>query len=296
MIERISHFSYGLVGWTARGLAPHLKDMERSLERAGLKIALPAYISFMLFSALLASGLGFILSIILARLMFALPFSLASIILGISVGVLGFGVTFSITYFLPSLTASRKRNEIEANLPFTISFMSILSSAGLPPGRIFRALAVLEERGQVGIGGEAKTILRDLEVFGIDLSTAIKSAAIRSPSRILAGILEGMLAVIHTGGDLAKFFEEEARSLMGMRRATMREFVDTLLMLAEIYMSMFIAFPLILLLLLAIMSFMGGGVIGGMTPEMMIMLIIYVIVPVFGIIYIVMLSLMTPRE
>jgi hypothetical protein len=44
------------------------------------------------------------------------------------------------------------------------------------------------------------------------------------------------------------------------------------------------------------MSFMGGGAIGGISPEMLIMLIIYVVVPVFGIIYIVMLSLMTPRE
>ena len=296
MIERISHFSYGLVGWSARGIAPHLKDLEGSLEKAGIRVALPAYVSFMIFSALLASVLGFILSIALARLMFGIPFSLVSTILGVSVGIMGFGVSFAITYFLPSLTASRKRGEIEVNLPFTLSFMSILSSAGLPPNRIFKALATLEEKGQVGLGGEAKNILRDIEIFGIDLSTAIKSAAERSPSRILAGIFEGMLAVIHTGGDLAKFFEEETRSLMRMRRATLREFVDTLLMLAEVYMSIFIAFPLILLLLLAIMGFMGGGTIAGMTPETIIMLIIYIIVPVFGVFYVMMLNLITPRE
>ena len=50
----------------------------------------------------------------------------------------------------------------------------------------------------------------------------------------------------------------------------LREFIDTLLMLAEVYMSLFIAFPLILLLLLAIMSFMGGGTVAGFTPEMLI--------------------------
>jgi len=297
LIERASHFSYGLLGWSARGLAPHLKELGANLEKAGIRVALPAYVSFIMFCSLTAFGLGFALSIIIAHLMFGLPIlSPVSLIFGGAVGGLGFSVAFAVTYMLPSATANRKRNEIEVNLPFTLSFMSILSSAGLPPKRIFRALAMLEERGQIGFGGEAKTILRDIEVFGVDFSTALKSAALRCPSKVLAGILEGMLGVIHAGGNLAKFFEEEARSLMGMRRAALREFVDTLLMLAEVYMSMFIAFPLILLLLLAIMSFMGGGAIAGIPPETIIVMVIYVMVPVFGILYIVMLSIMTPRE
>ena len=44
------------------------------------------------------------------------------------------------------------------------------------------------------------------------------------------------------------------------------------------------------------MSFMGGGTVAGFTPEMLIMIIIYVVVPAFSILYLVMLNLITPRE
>ena len=290
------HFSYGVVGWLAKGLVGQLKDLEEALEKAGIRVALPAYASFMLFISFMVFLLSLLYTPLFAFLAFRLPVFPIGIILGVFAGLLGFGGAFIITYMLPSLVAGRRKSEVEVNLPFTLSFMSILASAGLPPNRIFKALAVLEERGHVGLAGEAKNILRDMELFGVDLSTALKEAARRCPSKILAGIFEGMIAVIHSGGDLGKYFDEEARSLMRARRAMLREFIDTLLMLAEVYMSLFIAFPLILLLLLAIMSFMGGGAVAGFTPEMLIMIIIYVMVPVFSILYLVMLNLITPRE
>ncbi len=273
-----------------------MKDLKGSLEKAGIRVAPQAYISFMLFTGIIVLISGFTVTVVFLSLILRLPLLPVGLIIGGCVGVFGFGMAFILTYMLPSMVAGRRRSEVEVNLPFTLSFMSILSSAGLPPNRIFKALALLEERGQVGLAGEAKNILRDMEIFGIDLSTALKEAARRSPSKILAGVFEGMVSVIHAGGDLGKFFEEEARSLMRARRAMLKEFVDTLLMLAEVYMSLFIAFPLILLLLLAVMSFMGGGVILGLPPETFITLIVYVVVPVFGVLYLVMLNLITPRE
>jgi len=294
MIERISHFSYGLIGRTAEELVPHLRDLELKLKRAGIRVSLQAYISFMLFMSLLAFILSLV-SVFMAAFLFFRLTIISSLLVGVTVGLLAFALAFAMTYSLPSTMAGRRRKEIEVNLPFTLSYMSILASAGLPPNRIFRALAVLEERGQLGLAGEAKNILRDVEVFGVDLATALKEAARRSPSPSLSGIFEGMISTIHAGGDLSKYFEEEARELMGIRRITLREFVDVLLMLAEVYMAIFVAFPLILIVLLVILSFLGGGTVAGITPENMIQLMVYGMIPVFGVIFLVMISLMTPK-
>jgi flagellar protein FlaJ len=230
MIERISHFSYGLLGKTAEGLTPHLRDLELRLKRAGIRVSLPAYISFIIFTSILILILSLAAAFAVSFFFFRLTL-LSSTLLSLTTGMIAFALTFALTYTLPSTMTGRRRKEIEVNLPFTLSYMSILSSAGLPPNRVFKALAVLEERGQLGLAGEASNILRDIEVFGVDLATALKEAARRSPSPALAGILEGMISTIHAGGDLSKYFEEEARELMGIRRITLREFVDVLLML-----------------------------------------------------------------
>ncbi|MFQ6134554.1 MAG: type II secretion system F family protein [Nitrososphaerales archaeon] len=173
--------------------------------------------------------------------------------------------------------------------------MGILSSAGVPPKRIFKTVALLEQEREVGLGGEGQIIYRDMELLGEDIISVLRDVAVRKISPIFSGVLEGIISTIKSGGALTGYLEEEARSLMRMRRSIIKEFIDMLVMISEIYMSVLVAFPLIMIVMLVVMSSIGGGDIAGTSPDTIVPMIIYVLVPGAGLSVLLMLDSMSPR-
>ncbi|MBI4258212.1 MAG: hypothetical protein HY619_04580 [Thaumarchaeota archaeon] len=75
----------------------------------------------------------------------------------------------------------------------------------------------------------------------------------------------------------------------------MKEFLDTMTMISEMYMALMVAFPLIMIVMLVVMSSIGGGSIGGSSPETLVPLIIYGMIPGAGLAVLLMIDAMTPR-
>ena len=136
---------------------------------------------------------------------------------------------------------------------------------------------------------------RDMELMGGDLVSVLKEEATKGISPLLSGILDGFVSTVRAGGDLAAFFNEEAKGLMRLRRSILKEFVDILVMISEMYMSLMVAFPLILIVMLVVMSSIGGGSIGGTGPETLVPLIIYAIVPGAGLVLLLLLDSLSPK-
>lgn len=293
MIPELAFFSYRLFGKRLKGYSKRLTNLDLRLKRSGLLLPVEAYFSFMvLVSSIIFLGAwlnSFVLFFVLTRafipsLGFSLLFGLVSAIFG-----------FAALYIYPGIKAGKRRRAVEESLPYALSFMAILSSAGVPPSRIFRSLATLEQEGEAGLGGEARTIFRDLEVLGEDIVTELKEVAQRKVSPIFSGVLEGMISTIESGGDLTAYLQEESRSLMRMRRSIMKEFLDTMVMISEMFMGLLVAFPLILIVMLVVMSAIGGGAIAGVGPESLVPLIIYGMVPAAGIVVLLLIDSITPR-
>ncbi len=251
------------------------------------------YLSFMVLICLIvflgAFLNGFVVSLIVFKSL-ALA-ALASVAVGFSASAVSFGVL----YIYPSMSAGKKRREIDVSLPYAVNFMGILSSAGVPPDRIFRTLAVLEQKRQVGLGGEAQTIYRDMEALGEDMISVLKGVADRKISLFFSGLMEGIISTIRSGGDLTSFLREEGKSLMRMRRSIMKEFLDTMTMVSEMFMAIMVAFPLIMIVMLVVMSSIGGGSIGGSSPDTLVPIIIYGLVPAAGLAVLILVDTITPR-
>ncbi|MBI2649437.1 MAG: hypothetical protein HYW93_07290 [Thaumarchaeota archaeon] len=81
---------------------------------------------------------------------------------------------------------------------------------------------------------------------------------------------------------------------MRLRRSILKEFVDVLVMVSEMYMGLMVAFPLILIVMLVVMSSIGGGSIGGSGPETIVPLVIYGMVPGAGAVILLMLDSLSP--
>ena len=290
MIPELAFFSYRLFGQRLK--TPSLKRLEENLKKAALPMPAEVYLSFVLLISLIVFAGGFLNGFIA---LYTLSHSLAfSIPLSLLIGVFSAGVGFASLYFYPSVRAGRRRREIEANLPYVISTLSILSAAGVSADRAFRLLAALEKGGQIGLGGEAVLIYRDLTLLGGDLISVLKEAAERKVSTHLSTLLEGIVATIRSGGDLTTYLQEEGRSFMRLQRSILRELLDLMVIIAEVFIALLVAFPLILIVMLVVMSSLGGGV-GAAGPATIVPLVIYGLVPAAGILLLILLDLATPK-
>jgi len=267
--------------------------LQESLAKAGLYLPADAYTSFML---TVAGIIGAFVALNVFLLAFALSKSLLlSAIVAVPTFVVSgtFGIAF--TYVYPSIASRKKRRAIEEGLPYTVSFMGILSSSGVPPERIMRSLALLE-KADVGLGGESTVMYRDMELMGGDLITVLNAESKKNLSPLLSGIMDGFVSTIRAGGSLGAYFQEEAKALMRLRRSILKEFVDVLVTISEMYMGLMVAFPLILIVMLVVLSSIGGGTVGGIGPETLVPIVVYGIIPLAGTIILLFLDAVSGRS
>lgn len=215
-----------------------------------------------------------------------------SIIAGMIAGIAAFGMC----YVYPVLTISSKVRKIDANLPLTANFMAVLASSGMPPERIFRSLAKVGD--EFGVGEEMRRAIADTELMGLDLKDALKKASLRSASRKFGTLLDGIVTTSHMGGDLSSFLRDESEKFKKLRVTSMKSFLDSLAGMAEVYVSMMIALPLVLVVMLSVMSFLGGAasIMGGLDPQTVLNLMTFLVTPAgVGIMLLMVDSLTPPR-
>jgi archaeal flagellar protein FlaJ len=265
--------------------------MKENLSKAGVKITYQAYLGLMAFSTLLATVLCFVLALlILSATLPIMPAIIFSLIAAMVAGITAFGAC----YVYPVMTISSKVRKIDANLPLTANFMAVLASSGMPPERIFRSLANVGD--EFGVGEEMRRVIADTELMGLDLKDALKQASTRSCSRKFGSMLDGIITTSHMGGDLSSYLRDEAEKAKKLRVTSMKSFLDSLAGMAEVYVSFMIALPLVLVVMLSVMSFLGGsaGMLAGMDPQTVLLIMAFVVTPAGVMMMILMVDGMTP--
>jgi archaeal flagellar protein FlaJ len=163
----------------------------------------------------------------------------------------------------PDYKAGERRRLIDRDLPYAVNYIAAMSSAGIVPTVLLRDLAREKTYGEVS--REVAWIIRDIDLLGIDLLTSINRAIARSPSQRFQEFLQGAKTSILSGGDLKVYFASKAEQYMGENRRTQKEFLDGLGILAESYVTVVIAGPLFMLVMLSIMLLLGRGTASSMT-------------------------------
>lgn len=283
--------SYRLLGERIARVIPLFEDLRPNLLRSGMRVHFEAYVSLIVFTSMIVFAIGFAATTVIG--LAAHGEVLIVLLLGLGVGLLSAATGFIVTYALPSLGADSRKRNIEEDLPYAMSQMAVLAAAGLPPERIFRSLAQTDEKSV--LADEAKMILRDVDMLGFDLLTAMANARERSPSHLFADFLEGFTAATRSGGDLKKYMLSSAKEIMELRRIAGKQLVEVLGMLAEAHVSMLVVFPLILLIMFSVMGLVGGAV-GGFSVFSIMALVTYAMIPMLAIMMIVLLDAMLPKR
>lgn len=245
----------------------YFKMLKSNLIKANLQFLPKSYISVILFSTLLSIGIAFFLFffflffnvgavfpiITLATESIAVRFmKVFWILFAIPIG------TFLMMYFYPSLEERSAGNKIDQELPFAAIHMSSIAGSMIDPSKIFSIILTTKE--YPNIEKEFTKLLNEINLLGYDLVTALRNSAINSPSKKLAELFNGLSTTINSGGNLAEFFAKRAESLLFEYRIEREKKTRSAETFMDIYISVVIAAPMILMLLLMMMKISGLGI------------------------------------
>ena len=286
-------FAYQLVGGRSSRLFPLFKDLDASLKKSGMKSNFKAYVSTTILASLLLSASIMVVVPVLLFFIFKLSLVMA-LLFGVGVSLLAGAVTVMAFYAYPSYRADGLKRELEDDLPFTAGYMSILAGAGVPPDFIWRSLAQVD--ASLAVSNVAKNVVRDVELFGFDIISALETTSKRTPSERFKELIEGFISVVHSGGNLVKYLRNRSQQYMKLKQLALKRFSDSLAVLAEFYVTLMVAGSLIFVVMLAVMAMLGGGGFGPFDSRLLLQLLTYLGLPIGSILFLVILDMISPKR
>lgn len=270
-------------------LEPYLNRFEplrEALLKAEIKVSIDEYLS----NALFLCTVSFVVLMPLLSLVFAvmllsapLAFTGAAVASFLaSAGIFAFYVSYPVT------KASTRKRKIENVLPFATTYMATIMSSGVTPSVMFKILSGFEEYGE--LSKEIGKIYMNMEMFGMDIRSAIQNVAAKTPSDDLKELLWGMASIITTGGSLSEFLRQKGKEYMNSYRRKLDSYSQQMSLFTEIYITLIIVGSVFFLILTAIMSAIATG--GDIVPLQFF--IIFFFLPMVSVGFIVMIKGISP--
>ena len=291
-IEKPHSIAYQLIGEKTGRFLPLFRDMDLNLQRSRVKISFKAYVSLTILATILISLATLTLIPCLLAFIFNIPFYPA-VLFGVGGSLFAVAISTIGFYVYPIYRADKLKRELEDELPFTTGYMAILASAGVSPEKIFHSISNLSV--PLTVSEEAKDVVRDINLFGLDIISALEKTSKRTPSERFREMLEGFISTIHSGGNLATYLREKSGQYMKIKRMNLRKFSDTLSILSEFYVSLLITGPLLLVIMLAVMAMLGGGSLGALSPDFLLSIITYLGIPLGSTVFLIILDTISPK-
>ena len=190
--------------------------------------------------------------------------------------------------YYPAIVAQGRKSKIELDLPYAISFMQALSTT-MPPFEIIRK--VYEEQDMFGeVSKEFGVIVRNVEVFGDDLITAMRDLQRITPSTNLRDFLNDLGIVFDSGGDVSSYLAAKTEFYREQAKQELDLVLKTIEIMAEVYVSAFVAGPIALIIMIVAQGMTNQSSMDWVLPMM------YIAIPAGAIIMIWLLSIMLPPE
>ena len=138
---------------------------------------------------------------------------------------------------------------------------------------------------------EAREIIKDVEIFGVDPLTAIEHAAKKNPLDIFKDFLAGYASTVIIGGDIGHFLERKAEDIFKTRALRVKAAAERLGMLLETFIIVMVLMSLCFYILFSVESIysVGMGLGSG------IILYTYVFTPMLSMMFIYLAHSMQPK-
>ena len=248
-------FGYRFLGkWSEKGDAKKMKELQRTLMGADWPIRAGAYTAALWLAAIIAAGVGALMALPLAFLPQAPLFG--RIMLPFVFAMFFGGMTYTLAPLLLRNAGIERGKEIDENLPHALNYMLALANSGMAPRDVWASLARAKVFGALAI--EAERIVRDLDVFGQDLLTALRNAQERTPSKRFAEFLVGAVSAFQSGVELESYLRNKGEQYQRAAVEQQLKDIETMALMAEAFLVVVVAAPLFMIILLTVMSINQG--------------------------------------
>ena len=229
-LDVVSGVSYRIFGRFSDRLANANPWLRGEILRSNMRITPEGLISLALFGSVL-SGVAFVAELGLA---FVTADSLLLLIAG------AFAAAPPLVFLLimrsPRISQGSRAAALENELPYVVGFIVVLAGGGITPIASLRRISKMTEIFP-NAAKEAKRILLDIDVFGLDPVTALEKAADTTPNRAFSELLYGYTTIIKTGGDMTSFLNNKLKEIYEGRAAKVKKSTETIGTLAEGYVT-----------------------------------------------------------
>ncbi len=307
--QKLKILPFFLFGEKMKANKEKYRNLRTAMRQARISMSYEMYISSAMFYSALAGVVGAFLGVMLAYLLVyivKLPARITRITFSpstawllqykditIAIFIVVFltlllsGITYVIFLLYPSFRAGERKGSIDKNLPYAVTFMYALSRGGMNVIEIMRSLSKCTDTyGEVA--REVDTVLRDMDYFGNDLRSALANICDITPSEKFRDLIYNLLTVIDSGGNIPAYFRDKSEQYLYKAKVEQKGFLETLGLIAESYVTAFVAGPLFIIILGVMMAVMGSG------SNLMVYAIIYAVIPIGSMMFVVMVSIITP--
>ena len=195
---------------------------------------------------------------------------------------------YLIQVYYPVILARGRKTKIDLDLPYAVSYMQALSTT-MSPFEVVQK--IYEEKSMFGeVSLEFGQVVRDVDLFGDDLITALHNLQKTTPSPLFRDFINDLGVVYESGGDITAYLSSKTAFFHEQARRELDLVLKTIEIMAEVYVSAFVAGPIAMIIMIVAQGMTSQSSMGWLLPFM------YLCIPVGAIIMIWMLSMMLPPE
>ena len=279
LLNKLEGWSYRLFGRMAPAFLKNVFEFKDYLQRAGIKIYPETYVSLMFFVALLTMPISIAAIILIYFFRFLPLIFLVPLPLFVMIGFI----------LIPMSRAGERAATLEREMPFAATYISVMASGGISPYTSFKRLAEVELLPATR--KEAREIIKDVEIFGVDPLTAIEKAAKNHPLDMFRDFLGGYASTVIIGGDITHFLETKAEEIFRARAVRVKMAAERLGTLLESFIIIMVLMSLCFYILFSVEAIYSTGV----SSYSGMILYTYVFTPMLSLMFIYLAHSMQPK-
>lgn len=292
MANRLADFiidsSYKIFG----NSIPKMPKLRKEYIKSGIKINFESYMSVAFSNTVTAAILSFIVAFFIMYL-FKVPLIKnlqGALILSVISALLA--LVCSIAYPLTKVNSNAK--EIDANLIYTVGYMSVLAAGGISIERVFERIVEVEEHK--AIRDLALKFITNIKMLGYDVVSSLKDIEARSASSIFSKLMVSINSISKTSGDMKNLLAFETKNLLALKREQLKKRLSSMVALSELYVTAMVMAPITFIIMVTLLSVLGGSTTMSLSPVSQLNLIVFFGIPVICVVFILILDSALPKE
>lgn len=155
----------------------------------------------------------------------------------------------------PRVRSWERGRRIDGLMDSGVSLMGSVAGVGLTPYDSMKFLA--EEKAYGEMSEEMNYLARDVDLFGMDLLSALRKLSKETASSRLKPFLQGAVTTITSGGNLREYMTVKSEEYSRETEKELSEYVDSLGLVAEIFLIAGVVAPTLVSVIYAFMAIMG---------------------------------------